>query len=144
MSGRRVKTVAVFGAMVLGIALLAADGSRSDTVYYQTLPEYRAGKAASGPVRITGYVAAGTIVRDAGRPLRFTMTDAARKEVMAVSFDDVVPDTFKDGAEVVVEGGRGPDGTFAATTLLAKCPSKYESADGRPDGSPASTYGAKT
>ena len=38
------------------------------------------------------------------------------------------PDLFKDGAEVVVEGrlvGSGR-GTFEATHILAKCPSKFE------------------
>ena len=33
-------------------------------------------------------------------------------------------------ADVVVEGGLEADGTFDATLLLAKCPSKYESSDG--------------
>ena len=40
----------------------------------------------------------------------------------------IIPDTFVDEADVVVEGARRPDGVFEATTLLAKCPSKYESA----------------
>jgi cytochrome c-type biogenesis protein CcmE len=36
------------------------------------------------------------------------------------------PDLFKDGAEVVVEGKLTAAGTFHATNLLAKCPSKFE------------------
>ena len=39
----------------------------------------------------------------------------------------VVPDTFKDGAEVVLTGELGPDG-FKASDITAKCPSKYEAA----------------
>jgi cytochrome c-type biogenesis protein CcmE len=41
-----------------------------------------------------------------------------------------VPDIFKDNVEVVVEGVYDRDGVFAADTLLAKCPSKFESKPG--------------
>ena len=41
----------------------------------------------------------------------------------------MVPDTFKHGAEVVVTGRVRDDGTFDASELLAKCPSKYEAAE---------------
>ena len=37
-----------------------------------------------------------------------------------------VPDIFGEEVQVVVEGKVGPDGTFQASTLLAKCPSKFE------------------
>ena len=43
------------------------------------------------------------------------------------TYTGVVPDTFKDGTEVVLTGRLGPDG-FTATDLTAKCPSKYEAA----------------
>ena len=44
---------------------------------------------------------------------------------MNVSYRGAVPDTFKPGAEVIVEGGMaGPQ--FAARTLMTKCPSKYQ------------------
>jgi cytochrome c-type biogenesis protein CcmE len=51
------------------------------------------------------------------------ITDGAR--ALPVAYSGVVPDIFKDGRQVVVEGALGRDGTFEATTLLAKCPTKY-------------------
>ncbi len=60
---------------------------------------------------------------------------------MPVRFAEcVVPDTFRDepGADVgvTVEGELQADNTFEATSVLAKCPSKYEtkarSAKGEP------------
>ncbi len=39
---------------------------------------------------------------------------------------DVIPDTFKDGSKALVEGKAGPDGTFQARHIEAKCASKYE------------------
>ena len=57
----------------------------------------------------------------------FVMTDGGRE--LPVRYHGIIPDTFVDDADVVVEGALGADGTFAAHTLLAKCPSKYEAAE---------------
>jgi cytochrome c-type biogenesis protein CcmE len=46
----------------------------------------------------------------------------------AVLYRGVAPDTFTDGVDVVVEGRLDRNGTFQATTLLAKCASRYENA----------------
>jgi cytochrome c-type biogenesis protein CcmE len=49
-------------------------------------------------------------------------------------YTGVVPDTFKDDAEVVLTGELMPDGSFKATEMTAKCPSKYEEAPGLSSG----------
>jgi cytochrome c-type biogenesis protein CcmE len=43
--------------------------------------------------------------------------------------------------DVVVEGRLGRDGTFRATTLLAKCASRYENAPEGPGGKYRNTPG---
>jgi cytochrome c-type biogenesis protein CcmE len=48
-------------------------------------------------------------------------------EVVYATYKGVVPDTFKDDAEVVLKGTLGPEGfTVAPNGVMAKCPSKYE------------------
>jgi len=47
--------------------------------------------------------------------------------VVLATYTGLVPDTFKDGAEIVLSGKLGPDG-FDAYNMTAKCPSKYEAA----------------
>jgi cytochrome c-type biogenesis protein CcmE len=43
------------------------------------------------------------------------------------SYTGVVPDTFKNDAEVVLKGTLSPEGfTVAPNGVMAKCPSKYE------------------
>ena len=54
------------------------------------------------------------------------MTDGA--QVYTVAYKGIAPDTFTDGVDVVVEGRLDTNGTFQATTLLAKCASRYENA----------------
>lgn len=128
MGTTQIKLLVASLALVTGIALLAFDGSRAATVYYQTIPEFRSSPpSGTRPVRLTGYVVEGTIKQAPGQPLRFVMQDKERTTVLEVAYDDIVPDTFKDHAEVVVEGTMGAGGVFEASTLLAKCPSKYES-----------------
>ena len=62
---------------------------------------------------------------DAGLAIRFLVQDGSGQ--MPVYYKGgPVPDIFGDEVQVVVEGKVGPDGTFQASTLLAKCPSKFE------------------
>jgi cytochrome c-type biogenesis protein CcmE len=48
------------------------------------------------------------------------------KSSISVDYRGVVPDSFKPGREVVVEGIYANDGQFRATTIMPKCASKYE------------------
>lgn len=56
---------------------------------------------------------------------RFKMKNG--DHAVLATYTGVVPDTFKDGAEIVLTGQLGPQG-FHATNMTAKCPSKYEAA----------------
>jgi cytochrome c-type biogenesis protein CcmE len=104
--------------------------------YYQTLREFQAEGVVGTSVRVHGYVAEGTIERDVeGKQVHFAVQDVAPHAggtaagAMPVVYASLeTPDLFKDGAEVVVEGKLRSDGSFAATNLLAKCPSKFEAA----------------
>jgi cytochrome c-type biogenesis protein CcmE len=129
---RRLKFVVLLAGIVASMGFLLAVGMRSGDgfAYYLTVSEFGAqGSPSTANVRINGKVSTGTIERHAsGQEVTFVMTDGAAS--LAVRYRGIVPDTFVDDADVVVEGRPGTDGTFEAHTLLAKCPSKYESADG--------------
>lgn len=121
------------GLLVLGTAGYLMASSVEDTATYYLTPTELAGKVAENPrfrgkgVKVGARVVSGTIVRDpSGRSLTFRMTDGA--QTYAVHYRGVAPDTFTDGVDVVVEGRLDRDGTFQATTLLAKCASRYENA----------------
>jgi len=78
-------------------------------------------------VKVGARVVPGSIERDpGGREYAFRVTDGAK--TFPVVYRGIAPDTFTDSVDVVVEGRMGRDGTFRATTLLAKCASRYESA----------------
>jgi len=48
-------------------------------------------------------------------------------EFVTATYKGIVPDTFKDDAEVVLKGTLSPDGfEVSPNGVMAKCPSKYE------------------
>jgi cytochrome c-type biogenesis protein CcmE len=113
------------------LAYFAFVGYQEGKAYYKTIDEVMAmGDDADGKrLRVAGVVQPGSIVRD-GRDLSFTIAqvtdDVSQSLAIAYVGSDPVPDTFKDGADAIVEGRRLPDGTFEADHIQAKCASKYE------------------
>ena len=129
MSRTNRKILAAVVVFVLAGAYLAYSGARSSMAYYLTVGELleRASTLREADIRLSGLVAAGTIAHDpVAGTLAFRVTDGIR--ALDVRYRGVVPDAFKDGAEVVVEG-RFDGRTFTASRLFAKCPSKFEPAD---------------
>jgi cytochrome c-type biogenesis protein CcmE len=131
---RRAKFLILGAGIALSMAALVvfAVNRPGGLVYYLGVSEFLAEPAAAeAGFRVNGKVESGTIVRmPTGQDVTFVMTDG--RSALPVAYHGIVPDTFVDGADVVVEGRLGTDGTFQAHTLLAKCPSKYEAADEEP------------
>ena len=131
MDGRRLKFVLIGLGIAATMGFLFIVGTQKSDggfAYYVTVDEYLA-HGASGHFRVNGKVKTGSIERlDSGRRVTFTVRDTKTAAVLPVDFTGIIPDTFVDDADVVVEERRRDDGVFEATTLLAKCPSKYEAA----------------
>lgn len=115
------------GAIVLlAIAYLMYSSMQGATVYYLTPTELinRVETISDQGVRVGGTAVEGTIKYDnSTRTLTFTVGDEQTQ--IPVVYKGVIPDTFKEGVDVVIEGKYTPQGLFEASTLLAKCPSKY-------------------
>lgn len=119
------------GVLILGIvAYMAYAGIRDTRMYYMTPSEVieMQEEAYTEQIRLGGIVADGSIQWDA-KKLLLTFQVVDDKSAIPVFYQGVVPDTFENGVEIVVEGTYSPEGRFEATTLLPKCPSKYEPAD---------------
>jgi cytochrome c-type biogenesis protein CcmE len=123
-----------WGFIVAGVAITAAviylivANTSTTAAYYMTINELRGCHTCSGRiVRVAGDVMAGSVVRDdATQTIRFSVTEG--KDVLPVTYSGVVPDIFRPGITVVVEGKLPSSGVFQASTLLAKCPSKFQQA----------------
>ena len=124
------KTYVKFGvliAVILGvIGWLAAGGIQETKTYYKTIAELNelGDKGKEHRLRVGGDIA-DSITRH-GREVRFTLVE--NKLTLPVVYNGIepLPDTFKAGAQALVDGKLGTDGVFHATQIQAKCASKYE------------------
>ena len=121
------------GVLVVSTASYLMASSIDETATYYLTPTELASKVSGNPrfvkngVKIGARVVSGTIVREpSGRSVAFKMTDGTK--TYDVKHTGIVPDTFTDGVDVVVEGRLDANGTFQSTILLAKCASRYENA----------------
>ncbi|MFQ5739446.1 MAG: cytochrome c maturation protein CcmE [Acidobacteriota bacterium] len=127
------------GALIIGaISYLMFSGINDSMVYYYGVSEVlaKAPNLYEKGIRVSGYVARGSIRRDAADSrVEFQVEEKGTGQTIPVVYQGIIPDTFKDDAEVVVEGKyRSRDQTFHATTLLAKCPSKYQKLEAESEG----------
>ena len=122
-------SIVLGGLAILGAVIyLIFANTQADAEYYMTVSELQNCKiCATQSVRVAGEVQAGTIVYDnAHGQVRFVINDGSRS--LAVIYSGVVPDIFRPGVTVVVEGHYTGQAPFQAQTLLTKCPSKFQSA----------------
>lgn len=126
--------VIIAGIVTLAaIAYLVLASFPQGAVYYQTVQEIKQSGNDAGPVRVAGTVADGSIKRDiVASRLQFLVAEG--RDTLSVVYTGIVPDIFGPGIEVVVEGQRDSMGVFQAQTLLAKCPSRFQSAVPTPEG----------
>ena len=114
------------GVIVLALGGLILTGVRQATVYFVTPSELSAaqGQRAGRAYRLGGMVVPGSIEKDpATREQRFLLTDG--KAQVSVRFRGIPPDLFAEGRGAVVEGTLGADGTFQASTIMAKHSEEY-------------------
>ena len=120
---KRLVVIAGLGAVLVVAATLIFAALRDQIVFFYSPTELKTRAIAAGtPVRIGGLVKDGSWVRT-GESSAFVVTDG-QTEVPA-HYTGLLPDLFREGQGVVVEGTLAPDGGFAATNVLAKHDENY-------------------
>lgn len=123
-NGARLRVAACLAVVVLALAWIAVRGLTGNFVYYLTPSDIVAHhKAQAGErIRLGGYVVPGS-VHHSGSALIFTVTD--RIDSIQVSDTGPVPELFKAGQGVVLEGALGKNGRFYADTILVQHNGNY-------------------
>ncbi len=121
--GRRMALISsalAVGGLALGLVLFAM----RDTVVFFYGPTEAAEKAKPGQrLRIGGLVELGSVQKAADKSVAFTVTDGTK--TMAVTYNGLLPDLFREGQGVVTEGVLVSPGVFRADSVLAKHDEKY-------------------
>ena len=115
------------GVIAVALAGLVVAGLRESFVYFVTPSELRAGggQAAGKAYRLGGMVVQGSLRKELTTlDHDFLLTDG--KATVPVHFRGTPPDLFAEGRGAVVEGTVRPDGTFLATTIMAKHSEEYK------------------
>lgn len=114
---------------VAGLVLVAAAGlvlyALSDRIVFFNSPSDIVEKQipAGTRVRLGGLVVTGSLVKQDDGHVRFDVSDG--RTSIAVSYQGLLPDLFREGQGVVAEGVIAPDMSFAADTVLAKHDERY-------------------
>jgi cytochrome c-type biogenesis protein CcmE len=120
---KRLAIIAGLGAVLVIAAGLIFFALRDQIVFFYSPSEIHEKQiAANTPIRLGGLVKEGTWKRE-GETSDFVVTDGATD--MAVHYVGLLPDLFREGQGVVIEGSVSQAGTFAATNVLAKHDENY-------------------
>ena len=121
------KPIIISAVILLVIGYLIYTGLRDTMVFYLTVSEVLAKtpEELTETQKVGGTVTAGSVQWEP-KTLKLSFKLEDKQANLFVNYSGVVPDSFKPGAEVIVEGTYRGDGTFWATTIMPKCASKYE------------------
>ncbi|MCA9285953.1 MAG: cytochrome c maturation protein CcmE [Phycisphaerales bacterium] len=131
MTHTRVKLLGAGLVIAAATTILAVAGMREGWVYFLPVDQFMAsGQHQMQRVRLHGTV--GEERFEASRAdLNAKFDLKGKTSSIRVEYTGVIPEMFQAGHDVVVEGQCDEAGVFHADTLLTKCASKYESADGQ-------------
>ena len=128
MKTKALKIVATAVVLLGALGGLMYTSLQEGTEYYKHVDEVMVDPGAwhGKKLQLHGHVVDKSIMR---RPdtLDYIFQIHSNGHVVNARYTGVVPDTFKDGSEVVIKGTLGADGFHVSPNgVMAKCPSKYE------------------
>mgnify|MGYP001822522922 CR=1 FL=1 len=126
MTRKQLRATIIGGGIgVLALAaILVLFAMRSSIVFFYTPSDLEKQVLAKDQrFRLGGLVAEGSIKRGSGTKVRFQVTDTIKS--IAVTYDGILPDLFREGQGVVAEGRLDTGGVFQADSVLAKHDENY-------------------
>lgn len=120
---RRLSIIAGLGVVVIAAFGLVLFALRDQIVFFYSPTEIHTKAVAAGtPIRLGGLVKVGTW-KKSGDQNDFVVTDETTD--VEAHYTGILPDLFREGQGVVIEGAMAGDGSFAATNVLAKHDENY-------------------
>ncbi|MEC8858571.1 MAG: cytochrome c maturation protein CcmE [Pseudomonadota bacterium] len=111
-------------SVAIGLSLYALS---SNIDLFFTPSQVAAGEVTPGQrIRVGGMVKEGSVEHNQENlQVRFIATDYSHD--VDIYYSGILPDLFREGQGIVVEGAMGADGTFIASRVLAKHDENYMS-----------------
>ena len=145
MNSKALKIGLTTVALVLAFGGLLWSTLRDGTEYYKHVEEVMGQPDAWYGKRLQLHGHASDIRRKPDS-LDYRFEVAHNGQMVKATYTGIVPDTFKDGSEVVIKGTLSPAGFVVEPDgVMAKCPSKYEAGKpGAPGARPRPAPGAQS
>ena len=125
---RRMMWIGLIGTVMAVAVGLSMYALRSGISFAMSPSELKEADLTPGQrVRLFGLVEEGSVKRGDGLNVRFTLKDQSEK--IDVSFNNILPDLFRENQGIITEGALNADGEFRADTVLAKHDENYMPAD---------------
>ena len=128
MTHRYIKIGVTAFVLTLAFVGLMWTTLREGTEYFKHVDEVMATRAEweGRQMQLHGYVVPGSLFANP-TTLEYRFQVQNKGSVVDASYKGVVPDTFKEEAEVVLKGRLAADGFHTDPNgIMAKCPSKYQ------------------
>jgi cytochrome c-type biogenesis protein CcmE len=119
------------GVIALAVAYLIIMGLQNTSEYFLSVSELqqRGATAQNQRIRVSGDLVPGSLAEDtSGVGMHFQIADPTSTPLVVEYHGGQVPDIMGDNIEIVAEGKLDGQGTFVASSVLAKCPSRLENA----------------
>jgi cytochrome c-type biogenesis protein CcmE len=122
---QRMLAVGLAAAGLLIATVLTLQAFQENLMFYVELTDVAAGNAPQDRnFRVGGLVVAGSVTRQPGElAVEFTLTDLENQ--LAVSYDGILPDLFREGQGIIAHGRLDDSGRFIADEVLAKHDENY-------------------
>lgn len=126
--GRRLVWILLIGVVLTAATGLTLFALRSGISLAMSPTELLAAQPKPGQqLRLFGLVEEGTVVRGEGLNVQFVLTDQENR--VTVSFNNILPDLFRENQGIITEGEMSASGHFKAHTVLAKHDENYMPAE---------------
>ncbi|QSO52389.1 cytochrome c maturation protein CcmE [Alicyclobacillus curvatus] len=125
----RAKLMVALVVVVGVIGMLVRTAVTHASTYYVTVNEFFQESPATqhDPTTISGEIIGSSINwNPTSGLLKFNVQDKTGGKALTVVYHGAKPDDFTDNWPVIVTGMLQSDGSFHASKLLIKCPSKYQ------------------
>jgi len=126
MTRKRRRLVVIGSALaVLAVAVALVLSALKDSIVFFNSPTDVVERHVTpgSRIRLGGLVKDGSVVRGNDLAVRFDVTDG--ENTIAVAYQGILPDLFREGQGVVTEGVLEPSGVFKADSVLAKHDENY-------------------
>lgn len=125
------KIVATVVVVTAGVGTLLYASAREDMAFYRHVDEVMASPDTwrGKNMQVHGFMRE---LRNKPGSLEYRFTLESRPPrgpaTIVTNYEGILPDTAKEGSEVIATGVIGPDNVLKASAISAQCPSKYDPA----------------